>query len=480
VTDSFSLLGLLVSLLTPWLFGGLLLRRWLGRGWHWALIAGHGFLLGYLLITVVMRLWDALGLKLAFWPIVGMLAVMAGVLLGLKRGAQDQDGVLANTPQEASRSPRVLKLGAVLLLGLAAVHWLSAVWEIVQRPLYPWDAWSAWVPKTVQFFHARSLDFELVTIGAKHAETVNVIHLWSMLGTGVSAHPLLQLPWAMAFLALLLGVFGHARHLGFSVPVAALTCYLVSSLPYVGIHAALAGYADLWVLLAFSLSVMALSLRDRRLIWVVPLYIVACVSIKRAGVGMAGILLLCLLAPRMWFGLKALRRQLETPRSRQLLALLGGEVLIVAGLVIFVGMTFRVPLPGLAPLEISGNIVTLSWAGVYELNYEPIWEPLWQNLYLSANWHLLYYLLPVGIVAVVVTRHWSLVRQPLVVAPLLGLVFGASFHALVQPWAAYDQTGLTRALMYSAPGLVLWLVLVVLTLSRAPGSHSSEPGLQRA
>ena len=71
-------------------------------------------------------------------------------------------------------------------------------------------------------------------------------------------HSFLFLPWILAVINLGLALYGHIRLNGSSVLTATLACYLLLSMPYLNVHTALAGYADIWLAAAFSLAIFAL------------------------------------------------------------------------------------------------------------------------------------------------------------------------------------------------------------------------------
>ncbi|HEY6131384.1 MAG TPA: hypothetical protein VIV27_05160, partial [Halioglobus sp.] len=89
MTDSFSLAGLFVALFLPWVCGCVwtswLLRR-SGRC-NASVVLGHGFFVGTFFTTLVIRLWDAVGLGLNFWGITAIVLCISvlGILLQVLR-----------------------------------------------------------------------------------------------------------------------------------------------------------------------------------------------------------------------------------------------------------------------------------------------------------------------------------------------------------------------------------------------------------
>src|SRR6185312_10746285 len=127
------------------------------------------------------------------------------------------------------------------------VHaWLMAD-EILLRPMYPWDAWAAWLMKPKAWMLGGHLDAfvgfdDWLTDATGTLRTAQSWNYPEALGR-------LAL-WA----ALLAGVYGGVRTLGLARDRSIVTVYALGSLPLINVHVALAGYADLWIatLIAFA------------------------------------------------------------------------------------------------------------------------------------------------------------------------------------------------------------------------------------
>ena len=74
-----SLPGVMIAHLLPWLLGGALVYALLKPGgrWNGFIIAGHGYLLGVLVTTVLMKACGLLGLPVQFWPLLVLQLLLA-------------------------------------------------------------------------------------------------------------------------------------------------------------------------------------------------------------------------------------------------------------------------------------------------------------------------------------------------------------------------------------------------------------------
>ncbi|QIB65978.1 hypothetical protein [Kineobactrum salinum] len=292
--------GMFAAIVLPWLCGYGIIRLLLGKRLPFTLYAGHGYLVGLYLVILLLQLWNVAGWPLRFWPLAAVLAVITiPALWKLYRG----DSLVPLAAKSLPRMPGWKYMVTTLLVALIFIHLLVVLQELWLRPTFPWDAWRGWAPKAIQFFDNRALSFEMGTI-ANYGIISPQIHLWAMLASGTTLEPTLYLPWYFALVALAMAVYGHLRLHCSTVP-SLLGAYLVASLPYLNIHTSLAGYADLWLTLAFTLGLMTISLyrhqKRTAIVVLALLYAVISIQAKRAGLGMGLIVLLCLaMAESRW------------------------------------------------------------------------------------------------------------------------------------------------------------------------------------
>ena len=444
-----TVLVLLLAVATPWVFG-LMLARWLSGPGSVFLYLGQGYILGTFAVVWLIKAWDAGGLTLHFWPMAGVLLVLTIlVAVGtLRQKISNNPG-----PPDLAGTPTICwQQGIMLLLCLAmGAHLLFVLQELLLRPTFPWDAWRGWEPKVIQFFANRSLDSPMETIG-NYGEVSTLAMLWMMLASETSHEPFLHLPWLLAYLALAAIVYGYLRERSSSL-VAALGAYLVTSLPYLNSHVALAGYADIWLTLAFTLGVLALSEfrrnhRYRQLVLAL-LMAAACLQAKRAGMGFAAVILALVVVE---IGMRAPRPVAVT------LVIASITMAGVLGLTLLGYMNLQFPLPGCHKLLLSSSEFHIT--GLVRFVFNPDWQPspFFEALLQFGNWHLAAYLWLGAAAVVLALRKWPLLLRVENLGVMGGLTVIVLYFVMAAPETALDHTGLSRALLYVMPLAVAWLL----------------------
>ena len=436
--------GLLAGLFLPWLLGVVWLRaRWLKAAEiNWPTLLGYGYLAGALATTFVMRLLDALGVRLGFVSIglTLLLLIAAGVWAGrgtaLRRPQIDWRGL------DGWHKAAFLALLAFIVIRLGGLGL-----EIVWRPLFPWDAWSQWATKARVWYELSELVPFVSTdvwssgklagaytdLAPSYPPAVPLLQVWMSYSLGRWDDALMNLPWLQCAIALGLAFYGQARRWGARPLFALMFTYFLLSLPVLDTHVALAGYADLFMGALYGLAAMAFFQWVRtRDVWqgvMALLFGLGCIFIKQPGIVWTLTFLpalLVVLAPRK--------------------GLVGIAVLAGAGAV---------------TLLVLGEMGAFNLFGYSVLlRYGPAWEPLWQNLMVLDNWHLLWYLAAAAL----------LLSMPRLLAPALRsmtvLVLGAfAFMAVVffftqaSAWAE-DFSTLNRAFLHMAPMLLFYLMVL--------------------
>jgi hypothetical protein len=354
----------------------------------------------------------------------------------------------------------------MLLLGLIAWRYLTLLQELLLRPLYAWDSWMNWVPKAVVWYqHGDLVNFispeawlqhrghDAYTLGNRQAIfyplTVPLIQLWGMLAVGTWDDSSIFLPWLMAPLAMGLALFGHLRLSGVPFLVAVIACYLMLNLPYLNVHAVLAGYADIWVTSAFGLAVCALYEWRQTRHWAYAALVLAlallCSQLKNPAVVLAIILVICV--ARGWFGLKP-------SVELTMLALVG---IVVALLLVF---GFSADLPYFGHIELQDGVVKWGKYGQLELEFHDVSKPFLETFFVMINWNLWwYFLLPYTIYR---SYRTGIMRMPTdeVLAVLgalafVGMIFVFSKYYVV----ALNYVTLNRALLYPVPAMIFCVFL---------------------
>lgn len=449
----------------PWLAGAL----WLRGGWQkvadgvWPLALGYGYVLGLLVVTLLLRLQAAFGLPLDFigpMVVLTLLAVSGGWLMWRRtRRCADSEPV-----GPGGRGwpvwQHVLFILLLLWLGLRLTNLLLEIWW---RPLYPWDAWTTWTvrPRVWQELH-RLVPFvdaqqwladsthSIYTIDAwTYPYTVPLLALWSTLAFGAWNETAANLPWLGCALALGLSFYGQARLWGAAPLTALLFVWLLLSLPILDTHVALAGYADLWMTVVFSLAALAffqwVRTGDRYQGWLALLLVLACPLIKLEGT----VWLLLFIPAVVAAGLRGWPLWMVT-----------GSVAVLAVAWWWVGgVVFT--LPGLGEFRLTPELIQVPYLGQFALGYRGSWTPVLKNFFVLASWHLFWYLVLVAVVVAVPgmwRERWRRVVAVFILSCFL-MLFVLFFMTDAQRWAE-QYTSINRVFLQFAPALLFWMLTV--------------------
>lgn len=272
---AYALLGILLPMM-----GGLGLARALFPVFSGARFAERmaiGALAGPAIASLAMHLVPS-QIQGGAWLGVGLLSVTA--IVGWLRPAP----VRASPAAPYARSS-LLTIIATVAVTVCLVQFGLIAHEVLLRPTFPWDAWATWAFKAKAWFLSGGLpefvgpgDWPPVAMAlspdgiypvtAAHYPTLIAgfqVYLATWLGHW--NEPLLNLPWLLTHVALVLLVYGEGLRILSRADMAILLACLVSSIPLLATHTALAGYMDLWVaatLTAFCICIVRASLQDRR------------------------------------------------------------------------------------------------------------------------------------------------------------------------------------------------------------------------
>lgn len=459
-----SLLGLGLTLALPWLVGLFAMRLLLGKRAHGLECFGFGFFVGQITVIALLLAWDWAFGALAFWPLAALLAGIA-ILLRRQLRQYDYSQRLASFGQSW-----LTRMAALVLLGLIITRLGLITQELGLRPLFAWDAWMNWVPRaTVWFHHGELTPFvlppdwlaadsgeEVYTLGNWRASGyppgIPLMQLWTMLGGDTADHTLLFLPWLIAPAAFSVVLWTQLRLLGLGSVLGLVVVYLFLSLPFANIHTMLAGYADLWLALYFSLGSMAAERWQRE---PVPGYLVlgvimaaGCALMKTPGIIFGALILLSLILARIGLPPRWLGRGVIIGLAAIALMLLGG---LIPVLIHLPTAELTLQLPGLLP--------------ELRIQPQPLLPVLFHSLFISSNWHLLWLMLGLCGLAALRLRGWMVLDS----VALLALVIAAGMLIFVFGYTHYyseaeNLVTLNRALIYLVP-LAVYLIGAWLTAS---------------
>ncbi len=460
MSDVFFLQGFLVALLLPWVAGTVWVKYLLARTgrFNWYVVIGQGFFVGYFATTLLVRSWDALGQALNFSYLATILLAITLAGLALLRTANFAPAI---TVEEKSEMSPLVKVGVGVLLALIVWRYLFLFEELLLRPLYAWDAWMNWAPKSIVWFHQDYLtnfvsprrwmylgsvtDYTLGNGQAwDYPISVPVIILWNMLGAGTWDHPALYLPWMLVPLCLALAIYGHLRLAGVSVALSVLACYVLLSIPYINVHSVLAGYADLWLAAAFGLGVCAIFEWARTRHWayaVLALILAAfCAQLKVPGIFLGLILLVCVV-----------RTALNLSPKIELIAAV--SLLVAFVLMLSVGVSFEAP--HLGQVLLSWDEMRVGRVGNFVPKYYHVEEEFLETYFLMANWHLLAYYFFALVLYGLGSGRWVRWPSSEALAAITALVFVVSVFFFTGYFTqAKNFVALNRALLYPVPALI--------------------------
>ena len=446
-------------------------------------LAGPGrfsFCLGasgiFALVTSGAVMWLVLetsGLILPWAPVV---------LIWLLAGAAALAGRMLPPPVRppfggAAGRERLMRRGQnillTVLLALMSLRVASLVPDVLLRPLFAWDAWTVWAYEARVWFEAGAFvefqpPWEWLSAPAEafvrdnlvlYPRLVPALILWAAAGsptwTGVGP----GLLWLAVAVMTALLIYGVLRLAGLKPVWGAAAAYAFLSLPLVSAHAALYGYADLWLaaLIALFSAFLVLDARDQRWLWrgLALLVLLSLPLVKLEGVYWLVCGLAAWFAVRMGLGL----------RTIMLLSVAGAlGLLLVAQL----GIDLLAWLTS-GRLETSADGVQRALAGGVRHSF--IWF----------DWHLLVYLTIALVLLLAVRPRLGEGMRALAVFCVFGLVilWGLTPLSGAGEFLA-DGTLFSRIFLQLSPAFILLGALLVDQVFRASPVLERGPGLPLA
>jgi len=355
--------------------------------------AGYGFFLGYAVLFLAIMASNKLTGAVS-WP--GLMAflliftISGGIAAWLSRGRS----VTAPPTTEAALCVPVKILVAVMMV-LMAIHLVFIAVEIFTQPVYPWDAWLAWVYRAKAWFLTGSMADVVSTTDWATASSANtytidawrypllpsVIPFWAALSLGRWSETLVNLPVLFAGLAIGMAVYGQCREHGLSKVVSLIACYLLYSIPLLGTHLALAGYADMWMAgfagLGFIALIRGASLRGdnekpRLHIIMGLLMILFSVGVKNEGA--------------VWFLAALAMLILATCRPR--VPILMVVMVVIVSLIGFALGVTHIELPLIGNLGFVNGRLAIPFIGSFTLEVHNVQHVYWDNFINMGSWNL--------------------------------------------------------------------------------------------
>lgn len=469
--------------LLPLLFGsGLwwLLRETRRRG-DVAAAAGMGWLIGVFAAAVGASGLARADVAQAFATTAPWLAALAG-LVWAGAVVRSRRGLVWAGSADAQRMTPAGRLLWWALWGLILVRFLMLGEEASLRPIFPWDAWSAWAVKAKAWMLLGHVDAYVSmsdwlakpeaatrTLATwNYPEWLAWIQIWFASGAGGWNEPLVNLAWSGALAAFALAAYGYWRGFGLSPLLAIGLVYGLVSLPLLDAHTALAGYADLWVAITLGFACLAWT---RWLLW------------RERGQWLLGVgLALCLPAIKLegavWLLLFSAVVVLDLLPSRWRWRVVGGVAAVVVLGVLIGGLAL--PMFGLGWVHVAWGSVRIPMLITYDLAWHPVGGAMLASLFALPNWHLLWYLFPL-----LLAWRWRVLMRERA-ARLLGLfvllnaafLFVLFFFTAASAWAE-DFTSVNRLILQIVPTVFVFASVLLRGVSFSapvPNRSIESPG----
>ena len=461
-----------VAWLLPALVGGglwLALRGGVRAAGDASAAIGFGWLIGVFLAAECARLVAKASTSHVFastWAWLAAIGVAAWIVAIARMRRMPARVRVSESPQSIA-----LRVAWWLLVLWIVVRLVSIGEEASLRPVFPWDAWSAWSTKPKTWFilghyepYVSMLDWlshpkdALRTAASwSYPELLAWVELWFASAAQFWNEPLVGVAWCGALGAFALAAYGYWRAIGLGAWMALALVYGVVSLPLIDAHVALAGYADLWMAVTLGLATLAyarwLILRERGQ-WVLAVAMALLLpSIKLEG-------MVWLLA----FGAVVV---VELVRSRKL----SRAALGVVGVLVAVAL-----MAGLASLSFGWKQVEIPSGGTFALAWHGVGSALLASLFTLPNWHLFWYLVPVLLVAR--RRRFRFDGAARLIGLMLlidfAFLFGLFFLTTASLWAQ-DFTSANRLILQLVPSVfVLAAVLLRPEAAREPDRDTAR------
>lgn len=467
--------------LLPWFAGyGICLALNRGRREAGDLVAalGMGMLVGVFLAAALARLLAAENTVAAYSrgaPWLAGIGLLAWTAVYVYRERSRAPALIAKAGGAGWRLLWCLLLIAIVLrLGVIAS-------ETLLRPTFPWDAWSAWAVKPKAWFllgHqvpyapmsewlARP-DLDLRTSGIwDYPELLAWVQIWFASAAGDWNEPLINTVWVGVLGAIGLASYGQWRALGVRPGMAMLLVYGLMSLPLLDAHAALAGYADLWLAAALGMAILCW-LRWIRQKNPGQLLLAAVFALSLPLIKLEGAVWLLILSVVVLLGMLS-------HRSRWIVF-----AVLVSAITIGIALGgFLMPIFGLGWIHLAWGQVTIPALGELDLHWRPVGSAMLSGLLTLPNWHLLWYLVPV-----VIALRWRVFRHDRCARSLGALLAGCAFFLFAlffftdaAAWAE-NYTSANRLVLQIVPAMFSLLALLLSDV-RLSGADKSPESLVR-
>ena len=485
------LLTLYAGLILPWLGGTL----WLifvdahfnrNRRDNRFRQAGYGFFLGYAVLFLGILVSNNLT------GTVSWIALMVFLLIFTASGGvaawQANKAVICPTSPSQPSPGNVIKIMTSIMLLLMALHLVFIAIENFSQPVYPWDAWLAWVYRAKAWSLAGGLaevvsPTDWIPVVSANTYTIDawlyprfpsVMPYWAALSLGNWSETLVGLPVLFAGVAIGMALYGQCREFGASVPFGLTACYLLYSIPLFGTHIALAGYADIWMAGFLGLGFMALMRgiisRGDNDMWAVQfvvglLMITFAIWVKNEGA--------------VWF-LAALALLIVATYRPRVPILIVTSAVLAGWLVSALGYS-HIDIPLIGTFGFVNNRFVIPHVASFALEMHHVHMVYLENFIKLGNWNLLWVLVAASLILGIfasgsVSDHRArrtAISFILIFAAIQVFIFGFTNQGMF----ADTYTSINRLPLHFTPALLFAVVVIVQTSLTRADPHS--PGTPR-
>lgn len=446
------ILPLLFAIFLPWLSGTValcLLCSFLSERIRWATVLGYGYLLGMVIVTLLMRI-----LPLSATLICTFLVILCicNITLLWRNSAFDKSIFKLNSQPGKPRFSWS-NIATTLLFAVITFHLYLITINLSIKPLFAWDAWATWSVKARTWFELKQMvtfvnqatwleskDNSLYVLDAWHyPDTVPLIQTWVALMINRWDDSLVNLPWLFCLVAMGSGFYGQLKQLNIPPIFKTIGLYLIISLPLINTHAALAGYADIWLSAAYTFTMMALVqflVTHSKTQFGLTLLSSACVALIKT----EGIVLLSAIVP-----LLLVTKAPSSTLKRIVIIFFVSLVITIITVVVF------------SPIEIN-----IPYLGRFLIAYHSVWDAVIINYFQLPSWHLLIYLVTAGLLYASCLKSLSLQQRKLILIPsavLLSYLFVLFFLTQNYTWAQ-KYSSINRITLHLLPSILFCLFLI--------------------
>ena len=360
---------------------------------------------------------------------------------------------------------RLNYLGFVIM----AIQLAVLLWMVLVLPLIGWDGWAAWLVKA-KVWYGSGLDSAFTNVfswqsqqgiysnlSAYYPEGFPLVHLAAAVFTGWDETAFKILTWV--FWLCFLPCFYHAlRRLDVSQTMALWSTVLLVSIPMFRYHVYSGGYVDLWLavylFLCFSAAQSFILKPDRYTFIRFLILLMALVLLKLEGI--------------IWVLLVIGTFALASLSHRNRVRVIVVSVLLLATWFVFGGFTLNTPL---GIVQITPQMFQIGDYVNYALAFNNSSQAMFEALFLSRNWLLIWYFLPV-VLWLSFRYHNRSELLMLSVFMVLSVVFilGLFYLTGASKWAE-NFTSINRVVLHVVP---VYLLLGTALLSQQIQERSHD------